>query len=149
MCYQAFRRPRTIFKRPDMTSTSDFETTTRFSPRFDEHGLVTAIVVDAGDGAVLMLAHMNAEAIDRTVQSGEAWFWSRSRKALWRKGETSGNTLHVEELLVDCDQDALLLKVRVAGKGVACHTGRRSCFYRQLPLDAGNRNSALAFLKDD
>jgi phosphoribosyl-AMP cyclohydrolase len=130
-----------------MTSTSEIETGTRFTPRFDEHGLVTCVVQDAGDGAILMLAHMNADAIDRTIESGEAWFWSRSRKALWRKGETSGNTLRVEELLVDCDQDAVLLKVRVGGKGVACHTGRRSCFYRSLPLGAGNRNSALTFLK--
>jgi phosphoribosyl-AMP cyclohydrolase len=92
-----------------MTTPGDIETTTRFSPRFDEHGLVTCVVVDAADGAVLMLAHMNADALDRTVETGEAWFWSRSRKALWRKGETSGNTLRVEELLVDCDQDARFL----------------------------------------
>ena len=130
-----------------MTAPSDIETTIRFSPRFDEHGLVTCVVTDAGDGAILMLAHMNAEAIDRTIESGEAWFWSRSRKTLWRKGETSGNTLRVEEFLVDCDQDALLLKVRVGGTGVACHTGRRSCFYRQLPLGPGNPSSTLAFLK--
>ena len=131
-----------------MTTPSDIETTARFSPRFDEHGLVTCIVVDASDGAVLMLAHVNKEALDRTVETGEAWFWSRSRKALWRKGETSGNTLQVEELLVDCDQDALLLRVHVGGKGVACHTGRRSCFYRRLPLGAGNKNSTLAFLPE-
>jgi phosphoribosyl-AMP cyclohydrolase len=129
-----------------MATPSDIETTVRFSPRFDEHGLVTCIVVDASDGAVLMLAHMNKEALDRTAKTGEAWFWSRSRKALWRKGETSGNTLQVEELLVDCDQDALLLRVHVGGKGVACHTGRRSCFYRRLPLGDGNKNSTLAFL---
>jgi phosphoribosyl-AMP cyclohydrolase len=131
-----------------MTTPSEIETTDRFSPRFDEHGLVSCIVVDAGDGAVLMLAHMNKEALDRTAETGEAWFWSRSRKALWRKGETSGNTLQVEELLVDCDQDALLLRVHVGGKGVACHTGRRSCFYRRLPLGAGNKNSTLAFLPE-
>jgi phosphoribosyl-AMP cyclohydrolase len=128
-----------------MTATNETETTTRFSPRFDEHGLVTCVVADAGDGMVLMLAHMNAEAIARTRESGEAWFWSRSRKALWRKGETSGNTLRVEELLVDCDQDAVLLKVRVEGKGVACHTGRRSCFYRRLPL-GGNKVEPLEFI---
>jgi phosphoribosyl-AMP cyclohydrolase len=131
-----------------MTTPGDIENTTRFSPRFDEHGLVTCVVVDAADGAVLMLAHMNADALDRTVETGEAWFWSRSRKALWRKGETSGNTLRVEELLVDCDQDAVLVKARVGGKGVACHTGRRSCFYRRLPLGAGNKDSALTFLQD-
>lgn len=129
-----------------MTATNEIETTTRFSPHFDELGLVACIVTDAGDGAVLMLAHMNADAIARTIESGEAWFWSRSRKALWRKGETSGNTLRVEELLVDCDQDALLLKARVGGQGVACHTGRRSCFYRRLPLGGGNKEPALEFL---
>ena len=127
-----------------MTASKEIETGTRFTPRFDEHGLVTAVVTDAGDGTVLMLAHMNAEALDRTVETGEAWFWSRSRKALWRKGETSGNTLRVEEMLVDCDQDALLLKVRVGGDGVACHTGRRSCFYRRHPL--GRPDAELVFL---
>jgi len=129
-----------------MASTNDIETSTRFTPRFDGHGLITCVVTDAGDGAVLMLAHMNAEALARTVETGEAWFWSRSRKALWKKGETSGNTLSVEEMLVDCDQDALLLKVRVGGSGVACHTGRRSCFYRRRPLGRGNKDSALEFL---
>jgi phosphoribosyl-AMP cyclohydrolase len=129
-----------------MTTASELETTDRFLPRFDEQGLVTCIVTDAGDGAVLMLAHMNAEAIARTLQTREAWFWSRSRKALWRKGETSGNTLTVEELLVDCDQDALLVKARVGGKGVACHTGRRSCFYRRLPLGRKAEPALLEFL---
>ena len=129
-----------------MAAMNEIETTTRFSPRFDEHGLIACVVTDAGDGMVLMLAHMNADAIARTIESGEAWFWSRSRKALWRKGETSGNTLQVEELLVDCDQDALLVKARVGGQGVACHTGRRSCFYRRLPLGGGSKESALEFL---
>ncbi|HEX5778497.1 MAG TPA: phosphoribosyl-AMP cyclohydrolase [Xanthobacteraceae bacterium] len=127
-----------------MTASKEIETGTRFTPRFDEHGLVTCVVTDSRDGTVLMIAHMNAEAINRTIESGEAWFWSRSRKALWRKGETSGNTLRVEELLVDCDQDALLLKVSVGGSGVACHTGRRSCFYRSHPL--GRRDAELVFL---
>ena len=117
-----------------MTASKEIETGTRFTPRFDEHGLVTCVVTDSRDGTVLMVAYMNADAIGRTIESGEAWFWSRSRKALWRKGETSGNTLRAEELLVDCDQDALLLKVSVGGDGVACHTGRRSCFYRSHPL---------------
>jgi phosphoribosyl-AMP cyclohydrolase len=119
-----------------MSAVNEIETTTQLAPRFDEHGLVSCIVADAADGAVLMLAHMNREALAKTLASGEAWFWSRSRKALWRKGETSGNTLQVAELFVDCDQDALLLRARVGGKGVACHTGRRSCFYRKVTLDA-------------
>ena len=117
-----------------MTASKEIETGTRFTPRFDEHGLVTCVVTDSRDGTVLMVAYMNADAIGRTIESGEAWFWSRSRKALWRKGETSGNTLRVEELLVDCDQEALLLKDSDGGDGVACHTGRRSCFYRSHPL---------------
>lgn len=113
------------------------ETGTGFTPRFDEHGLLSAIVVDADKGDVLMLAHMNEESLSRTMETGEAWFWSRSRKALWRKGETSGNTLTVSEILVDCDQDAILIKARLGGKQVACHTGRRSCFYRRLDAKAG------------
>ena len=128
-----------------MTNT-ELETTHDFLPHYDEHGLVTCVVVDAGDGAVLMLAHMNSEAIARTINSREAWFWSRSRRSLWRKGESSGNTLHVEEMLVDCDQDAILLRVRVGGAGVACHTGQRSCFYRRLPLGPGNAKANLEFI---
>jgi len=126
-------------------SKSDLETTTEFTPRFDEHGLITCIVTDVDDGAVLMVAHMNADALARTRETGEAWFWSRSRKQLWRKGETSGNTLTVVELLVDCDQDALLLKARIGGDRVACHTGRRSCFYRRVPLGA-NTAAPLTFI---
>ena len=110
------------------------ETGTDFAPRFDADGLIVAIAADAGTGEVLMVAHMNGEALARTIATGEAWFWSRSRKSLWRKGETSGNTLSVRELRVDCDQDALLLKVAVAGDGVTCHQGYESCFYRSVPL---------------
>jgi len=115
-------------------SDREIEAGTQFTPRFDEHGLISCIVTDAGNGEVLMFAHMNEEALARTIETGEAWFWSRSRKTLWKKGETSGNTLAVEEMRVDCDQDAILLRVRVAGNGAACHTGARSCFYRRLPV---------------
>ncbi|SNS39315.1 phosphoribosyl-AMP cyclohydrolase [Sphingopyxis indica] len=118
------------------------DSTDRFLPRFDAAGLVTAIVVDADTRALLMVAHMNAEAIERTRATGQAHFWSRSRRALWRKGETSGNGLNVAEMRVDCDQDALLLVVHPAGP--ACHTGRRSCFYRRIDADGG-----LTFLDDD
>lgn len=127
-----------------MTSASDLDSTTRFAPRFDEHGLIACIVTDARDGEVLMMAHMNEDALARTLKSGEAWFWSRSRNDLWRKGETSGNTLKVAELRVDCDQDALLMKVRVSGQGVACHTGRRSCFYRRLSMEPA---TSLSFVE--
>lgn len=102
------------------------------SPRFDASGLVTAITVDAADGAILMLAHMNAEALALTIDTGIAHYWSRSRNALWKKGETSGNLQHVEQIRIDCDQDAVLLTVRVAGHDATCHTGRRSCFYRRV-----------------
>ena len=110
----------------------DLDETDRFQPRFDSSGLITAIVSDARDNAVLMVAHMNAEALRLTQETGIAHFWSRSRQALWKKGETSGETLQVTEILTDCDQDVLLLKVIPQGKGAACHTGRRSCFYRRV-----------------
>jgi phosphoribosyl-AMP cyclohydrolase len=111
----------------------DIEEGLAFTPKFDANGLVTVVVTDAKSGDVLMVAHMNEEAIRKTVASGEAWYYSRSRKTLWRKGETSGHTQRAVELRVDCDQDALWLKVEQAGEG-ACHTGRRSCFYRAVPL---------------
>jgi phosphoribosyl-AMP cyclohydrolase len=97
---------------------------------WDERGLLPAVVQSAESGAVLMVAWMNAEALDRTRASGEAWFWSRSRRELWHKGATSGNVLRVQEIRVDCDADTLLLRVQAAGP--ACHTGAESCFYREL-----------------
>jgi phosphoribosyl-AMP cyclohydrolase len=112
---------------------ADIEEGLAFTPKFDANGLVTVVVTDAKSGDVLMVAHMNEEAIRKTVASGDAWYYSRSRKTLWRKGETTGHTHRVVELRVDCDQDALWLKVEQAGEG-ACHTGRRSCFYRAVPL---------------
>jgi len=104
-----------------------------FAPQFGADGLVTAVITDATSGDVLMVAHMNAEAVARTIATGEAWYYSRSRKKLWKKGEQSGHVQRVVELRVDCDQDAIWLKVEQAGEG-ACHTGRRSCFYRAVPL---------------
>ncbi len=102
----------------------------RFAPKYDSAGLLTAVVVDAADNAVLVVAHMNAEALACTLDTGRVHFWSRSRGALWMKGETSGNVLEVEEVLVDCDQDALVVRARPAGP--TCHTGARSCFYRRV-----------------
>ena len=116
----------------------ELEEGTALTPRYDANGLITAIVTDEKSGEVLMLAHMNADALARTVETREGWFWSRSRKALWKKGESSGNVLRVSEMKVDCDQDAVLLKVSVTGDGKSCHTGRRSCFYRSIPLGTGN-----------
>jgi len=115
-----------------------------FTPRFDANGLVTAVVTDAGDGMLLMVAHMNAQALSLTLETGIAHYWSRSRNALWKKGETSGNLQHVAEIRTDCDQDAVWLRVNVLGHDATCHTGRRSCFYRTVGTKDGT-----AILNDD
>ena len=117
-------------------STAEVEEGSVLMPRFGPDGLVTCVTTDADTGEVLMVAHMNAEALARTIETGEAWYWSRSRRELWRKGATSGQVQTVVEIRVDCDQDALWLKVRVGGDGGCCHTGRRSCFYRVVPIGA-------------
>ncbi|MDE3085486.1 MAG: phosphoribosyl-AMP cyclohydrolase [Acidobacteriota bacterium] len=98
---------------------------------FDEHGLVPAVVQDAGDGAVLMLGYMDREALVRTLSTGRSWFWSRSRQEYWCKGETSGDRQWVRDVRYDCDADAVLVVVEQEGRG-ACHTGNRSCFYRSF-----------------
>jgi len=108
-----------------------------FTPRFDAEGMLPAIVTDATSGEVLMFAWMNTHALAATIDTGVAHFWSRSRTKLWQKGEESGNVLEVVELLTDCDQDVVWLRVTVRGAGVACHTGARSCFYRRLEQDQG------------
>lgn len=108
------------------------EAGTQFQPLFDANGLIAAIVSDWDSGEILMFAWMNREALAKTLASRTAHFWSRSRNKLWRKGEESGNTLEVKEVRTDCDQDVIWLRVAVTGEGVACHTGRRSCFYRKL-----------------
>lgn len=110
--------------------TCDREQGSILSPKYDAAGLITAVATDAGSGAVLMVAHMNAEALEKTLATGEAHFWSRSRGELWRKGATSGHVLDVVEARIDCDQDALWL--RVHPRGPACHTGEKSCFYRRI-----------------
>jgi phosphoribosyl-AMP cyclohydrolase len=107
-----------------------------FAPKFDAAGLLTAVVVDASDNAVLVVAHMNAEALAKTLETGKVHFWSRSRGALWMKGETSGHVLAVESVLADCDQDALLIRAQPAGP--TCHTGARSCFYRAVVMEEGH-----------
>jgi phosphoribosyl-AMP cyclohydrolase len=117
-------------------AADDVEEGAAFTPRFSADGLVTCVAVDAVSGDVLMLAHMNAEAIDKTLSTGVMHYWSRSRQKLWRKGDTSGQVQTVVELRVDCDQDALLARVAVGGDGGACHTGRRSCFYRRVESGA-------------
>ncbi len=116
--------------------TDDIETGTVFQPKFDGQGLIAAIVTDAASRDVLMFAWMNEQALTASVTTGIAHFWSRSRQKLWRKGEESGNELEITEIRTDCDQDALLVRVRVRGAGVACHTGARSCFYRSVARDS-------------
>jgi phosphoribosyl-AMP cyclohydrolase len=130
-----FPRPERAMKAPDLPfpppgSKSELEEGDALTPRFNADGLVTCVTTEAETGDLLMVAHMNAEALARTIATGEAWYWSRSRGELWHKGATSGQVQTVVEMRVDCDQDALWLKVRVAGDGGCCHTGRRSCFYR-------------------
>ena len=116
-----------------------------FKPRFDAAGLVTCVATDVGTGEVLMVAHMNDEALRKTIASGEAWYYSRSRKSLWRKGETSGHVQRVVEMRMDCDQDAIW--IRVEQSGAACHTGRRSCFYRRIEASEGG--ARLSFVDAD
>jgi phosphoribosyl-AMP cyclohydrolase len=116
----------------------------RLTPRFDRDGLVPAVATDADSGEVLMLAYMNAEALELTLSTGHAHYWSRSRGELWRKGATSGQVQKVVELRLDCDQDAVWLKVRPQGDGGACHVGYRSCFYRVAELRGGDVRLAEA-----
>ena len=121
---------------PAPLSKTESEEGAVFAPRFDADGLIPVVATSATTGEVLMFAYMNAEALARTIETGEAHYWSRSRGRLWRKGEESGNTQRVVEMRVDCDQDAIWLKVEQQGKDAACHTGRKSCFYRAVPLGA-------------
>ena len=122
----------TSFADPAALTHEQLEEGTAFAPRFDAHGLITAVAQESGSGRVLMVAHMNAEALQRTIDSGEVHYYSRSRKALWKKGETSGEVQKLVALATDCDQDVVLLTVEQTGRGAACHTGRKSCFYRVL-----------------
>jgi phosphoribosyl-AMP cyclohydrolase len=118
------------------------------TPKFDADGLMVCVVTDAWTGEVLMVAHMNAQALAKTIETAQAWYYSRSRKALWRKGEESGHTQRVVEMRVDCDQDALLLRVEQAGPG-ACHTGHTSCFYRSVRLrEPAGPNTVLDFKEE-
>ena len=135
------------FALPPAGFSKDIEEGTALTPKFGADGLVTCVATDVATGDVLMVAHMNAEALARTIETGEAWYYSRSRQQLWRKGATSGHTQRVAELRVDCDQDAVWIKVQQAGAG-ACHTGRRSCFYRAVPLGGKASAVVLSFAED-
>lgn len=127
----------TLFENPDALSHAEREEGSRLAPHFDASGLVTAITQDAATGRVLMLAHMNAEALRLSLETGLAHYYSRSRRSIWKKGESSGELQRIVELRVDCDQDAVLLLVEQKGRGAACHTGRQSCFYRIAELADG------------
>jgi len=122
------------FADPAPLSHHDLEEGSVFAPRFDAAGLVTAVTVEHGTNQVLMVAHMNAEALRATLQTGQVHYWSRSRNALWKKGETSGEVQQLVEIRTDCDQDALVVSVNQTGRGAACHTGRKSCFYRRVAV---------------
>ncbi|WEJ34921.1 phosphoribosyl-AMP cyclohydrolase [Devosia sp. SD17-2] len=127
----------TAFADPKSLTHEELEEGTAFAPRFDDKGLITVVTVEAGSKDVLMVAHMNAEALALTLETGIAHYWSRSRNSLWKKGETSGELQEVVELTTDCDQDCLVMVVRQTGRGAACHTGRKSCFYRRVTLQDG------------
>ncbi|WP_421700559.1 phosphoribosyl-AMP cyclohydrolase [Ancylobacter sp.] len=135
-------------------SKAEIEEGERLSPKFDADGLLTAVTVDADDGTVLMVAHMNAQALALTIETGVAHYFSRSRGRLWKKGEESGHLQQLVELRVDCDQDAVVLRVRMPplGPGVpgaACHTGHRSCFFRSVPLGAAPTPALTLAVNDD
>ena len=123
------------------------EHTKRFTPKFDQNGLIVCVTIEQKSKDVLMVAYMNALALEQTLETGVAHYWSRSRQSLWRKGDTSGQVQKVVSLNVDCDQDALLLSVEVGGDGKACHTGRKSCFYRVILRQEGENE--LLFVENE
>ena len=127
----------TQFADPKTLSHDDLEEGAIFAPRFDAHGLITVVTIEETTNDVLMVAHMNAETLSLTLQTGIAHYWSRSRQSIWKKGETSGELQEVAELRVDCDQDCIVMTVRQTGRGAACHTGRKSCFYRRVETQDG------------
>lgn len=130
-------------------SVEQVEEGTELAPKFDERGLIPAVTTDYSSGELLMHGYMNAEALERTIETGEAHYYSRSRQALWHKGATSGLVQRVRELLIDDDQDCVWLRVDVAGGGASCHVGYRSCFYRRIPLGSTAEASELEFTETE
>ncbi len=129
-------------------SAHDIEEGPLFMPKFDSNGLITAIAVNETTNEILMVAHMNRDALIKSIETNEAWYWSRSRNTLWRKGDTSGQLQLIKEIRVDCDQDSIVLIVEVQGDGGCCHTGRKKCFYRRIDgIDNENR-LVLSSIKD-
>ncbi len=129
-----------------MTAERDREEGLSFQPKFGADGLAACVAIDVRQGDVLMVAHMNEAALEATLKTGVVHYWSRSRGALWRKGDTSGQIQRLVEMRVDCDQDAFVALVEVGGDGGACHTGRRSCFYRRI--ETGQHGTRLAFIEE-
>ncbi|MEP0518719.1 MAG: phosphoribosyl-AMP cyclohydrolase [Hyphomicrobiales bacterium] len=127
----------------NQTSVDDIEEGKEFAPKFDENGLICCVVSDHTTKDVVMVAYMNAEALSQTITTRTGTYWSRSRNKLWVKGETSGHTQHVERMRVDCDQDVILMSVTTAGTGANCHTGRKSCFFRDIDLEVPGANPQL------
>ena len=125
------------FADPKSLDHAELEEGTAFAPRFDAHGLITVVTTDADTNEVLMVAYMNAETLALTIETGIAHYWSRSRQSIWKKGETSGELQEVVEIRTDCDQDCLVMVVRQTGRGAACHTGRKTCFYRKVVTTDG------------
>jgi phosphoribosyl-AMP cyclohydrolase len=130
------------FSDPKALSHDALEEGAAFAPNFDANGLVAAITVEAESGKVLMLAHMNVEALSLTLETGIVHYWSRSRSKIWKKGETSGEIQKLVEIRTDCDQDALLVIAEQTGRGAACHTGRKTCFYRRVAVRDGQASLA-------
>ena len=133
------------------TSIEQVEEGNDLAPKFDDRGLITVVTTDADSGELLMQGYMNAEALQLTIATGEAHYWSRSRQALWHKGATSGLVQRVVEMLIDDDQDAVWLRVEVAGSGASCHVGYRSCFYRSVPTKEAfhEQDGQLAYEEDE
>ena len=131
------------------TSIEQVEEGAQLAPRFDEHGLIPAVTTDYTSGELLMHGFMNAEALEMTIATGEAHYFSRSRQALWHKGATSGLVQKIRALLIDDDQDCVWLRVDVGGSGASCHVGYRSCFYRRVPLGTDAAGTPLEFTEDE
>ena len=130
-------------------SVEQVEEGVELAPKFDERGLIPAVTTDFASGELLMQGYMNAEALRKTIETGEAHYFSRSRQAIWHKGATSGLVQHVKELLIDDDQDCVWLKVEVAASGASCHVGYRSCFYRRVPLGDESAGKPLEFTEHE
>lgn len=132
-----------------MTDCHKTDETSQYQPKFDADGLMPAMVIEEKSGAALMMAYVNQAAIDATLSSGYATFWSRSRQKYWQKGETSGNRLKIIDLLIDCDQDSLVMLVEMEGEKAACHTGRKSCYYRSLVKSNTSSENLELIFKDE